>query len=44
MDEMLTKNAPVEIDSKIAEDIGKKAQMVMAQFPKINELESALEI
>ena len=44
MEEMLTKNNPAEIDSKFAEDLGKKATTIMAQFPKINELEHALEI
>ena len=44
MEEMLTKNNPSEIDSKFAEDLGKKATSIMAQFPKINELEHSLEI
>ena len=44
MEEMLTKNNPAEIDSKFAEEVGKKATTIMAQFPKINELEHSLEI
>ena len=33
-----------EIDSKIAEDLGKKASNILTQFPKINDLEKKLEI
>ena len=44
MEEMLTKNNPAEIDSKFSEELGKKATTIMAQFPKINQLEHALEI
>ena len=44
MQEMLTKNNPAEIDSKFSEELGKKATTIMAQFPKINQLEHALEI
>jgi hypothetical protein len=44
MENMLSKNQPSEIDSKFAESLGKKATEIMAQFPKINELEKNLEV
>ena len=44
MDSMLKKHTPMEIDIEQVNLLGKKATMVMAQMPKINELEQSLEI
>ena len=41
---MMQKHQPTEIDSKFAEQLGKKATEIMAQFPKINELENKLDV
>ena len=40
----MQKHQPTEIDSKFAEQLGKKATEIMAQFPKINELENKLDV
>ena len=39
MESMLKKHTPMEIDIEQVNLLGKKATMMMAQMPKINELE-----
>ena len=41
---MLAKHQPSEIDAAVGDQLEKKAHEVMAQLPKINELEKLLEI
>ena len=44
VDEMLKKHQPSELDSSMIEGIQSKGKEIIAQMPKINELENILEI
>ena len=44
VDEMLNKNQPVEIDNALVNKLSQKETEIIAQFPKINELETKLEV
>ena len=43
-DAMLQKHQPSLIDKSLMQAYDKKSKEILAQFPKINELESLLEI
>ena len=42
--QMLDKHTPEPLETKIVDQLKKKTTEVMAQMPKINELEKALEV
>ena len=44
VDEMLKKHQPSELDSSMMSGLEQKGKEIIAQMPKINELENVLEI
>ena len=44
VDQMLQKHQPTEVDTKMIESLEEKKHEIVAQIPKINKLENALDI
>ena len=44
VDQMLQKHQPTEVDTKMIESLEEKKREIVAQIPKINKLENALDI
>lgn len=44
VDQMLQKHQPTELDVKMVENLEEKKREIVAQIPKINKLEGALDI
>ena len=44
VDQMLNKHQPTEIDPKLVENLEEKKREIIAQIPKINKLEGALDM